>query len=144
MWLLLVVAFHSLRLATAALLPNLLPVFLVLAVVGMLGDKINMGAAMIAAVSVGLSIDSSVHFLDGYMKRRRRGHDATTSAIHAAGAISLPVIAATIALVVGFGVLGTSEFVPTATFGMLIAATLSVGSVINLTLLPAMVRLFDQ
>ncbi len=143
-WLLLVVAFRSLRLATAALLPNLLPVFLVLAVVGVFGDKINMGAAMIAAVSIGLSIDSSVHFLAGYQKRRQRGHDATTSAVHAAGAISLPVIAATVALVVGFSVLGTSEFVPTATFGVLIAATLSVGTVVNLTLLPAMVRLFDQ
>ncbi len=143
-WLLLVVAFRSLRLATAALLPNLLPVFFVLAVVGVLGDKINMGAAMIAAVSIGLSIDSSVHFLASYQKRRQRGHDATTSAVHATGAISLPVIAATLALVVGFSVLGTSEFVPTATFGVLIAATLSVGTVVNLTLLPAMVRLFDQ
>lgn len=142
-WALLAVASRSLWLATAALLPNLLPVFVVLAAVGMLGEKINMGAAMIAAVSVGLSIDSSVHFLSGYQSRRRRGHDATRSAAHAAGAISLPVISATAALVIGFSVLGTSEFVPTATFGLLIAATLAIGTLINLTLLPALVRLFD-
>ncbi len=143
-WLLLAIACRSFRLATAAVVPNLVPVFLVLAVVGLLGDKINMGAAMIAAVSIGLSIDSSVHYLAGYQRRRWRGHDAFSSAVHAAGAISMPVIAATLALVLGFSVLGTSEFVPTATFGILIAATLSVGTLVNLTLLPAMVRLVDH
>lgn len=143
-WLLLAIAFRSFWLATAALIPNLLPVFLVLAGFGLLGDKINMGAAMIAAVSIGLSIDSSVHYLAGYQHRRSRGHNADSSAAHAAGAISRPVIAATIALVIGFSVLGTSEFVPTATFGVLIAATLTVSTLVNLTLLPALVRLVDR
>ncbi len=143
-WLLLVIAFRSMRLATAALLPNLLPVLMVLSVVGLVGDKINMGAAMIAAVSVGLSIDSSVHFLAGYTRRSIYGRDRDVAAMHAAGAISLPVISATVALIIGFSVLGTSEFVPTATFGALIAATLAVGTLVNLTLLPAIVRSLER
>jgi predicted RND superfamily exporter protein len=62
-----------------------------------------------------------------------------TSALHAAGTIGVPVFLATVALVTGFGVLGTSEFVPTATFGTLVAATLVVGTLVNLTILPAMI-----
>jgi hypothetical protein len=143
-WGLLAYAFRSARFAAASLLPNLLPAFLMLAVVGIMGDRVNMGAAMIAAVSVGLSIDSSVHFLTGYGQRRARGHGPSLAAAHAAGAISLPIMAATLALVLGFTVLATSDFVPTATFGLLIAATLCVGTLINLTLLPAMIRQVDN
>jgi predicted RND superfamily exporter protein len=37
----------------------------------------------------------------------------------------------------------SSEFIPTATFGMLVAATLAAGTIINLTLLPALVSWVD-
>ena len=143
-WLLLIAASRSILLATVATIPNLLPVFLVLALVGLIGGKINMGAAMIAAVSIGLSIDGSVHFLAAYKRLRSRGHDAATSATHAAGNIGTPVMLATVALVVGFGAMTTSEFVPTATFGTLVAATLVLGTIVNLTLLPAIVAKTDR
>jgi len=143
-WALLLIATRSVRLATAALLPNLLPVLFVLALAGFVGGKINMGAAMIAAVSVGLSIDGSVHFLATYMRHRAEGHSCNVAATHAAGNVGVPVLLATIALVVGFSVLATSDFVPTATFGLLVAITLAAGTVINLTILPAFVSRVDR
>jgi predicted RND superfamily exporter protein len=138
-WLLLLLATRSLPLATAALLPNLLPILVVLAGVGLIGGKLNMGAAMIAAVSIGLSIDGSVHFLNSYGRCRARGHGVEASAIHAAGGIGVAVLLATVALVAGFSILASSEFVPTATFGILVAVTLAAGTLVNLTLLPALV-----
>ncbi|TWU45130.1 MMPL family protein [Novipirellula aureliae] len=140
-WLLLWLATGSLRLSIAALLPNLLPAFIVLAAAGFLDGKINMGATMIAAVSIGLTIDGSVHLLANYRRLRHRGHRVDLAVSHAAGNVGIPVILATIALVVGFSILSSSEFVPTATFGILIAATLCIGTVVNLTLLPACVAL---
>jgi predicted RND superfamily exporter protein len=143
-WVLLLAATRSIRLATAALIPNLLPVLIVLACVGLAGGKINMGAAMIAAVSIGLSIDGSVHFLASYQQHRRRQHPVDTAAVHAAGNVGVPVLLATLALVIGFSVLASSEFVPTATFGVLVAATMVMGTLINLTLLPACVVTADR
>lgn len=143
-WILLWLATGSLRLAFVALIPNLLPVFLVLALVGFSGGKINMGAAMIAAVSVGLSIDGSVHFLAAYQRFRVRSHGPRDSARHAAGKMGVPILLATVALIAGFGVMSTSEFIPTATFGVLVASTLAIGTVVNLTLLPAFVAWADQ
>jgi predicted RND superfamily exporter protein len=103
-----------------------------------------MGAAMIAAVSIGLSIDGSVHFLASYQRHRRRGHPVETASVHAAGNVGAAVLLATLALVIGFSVLATSEFVPTATFGVLVAATMVMGTMINLTLLPACVSAVDR
>ncbi|MCS7470218.1 MMPL family transporter [Stieleria sp. ICT_E10.1] len=143
-WLLMGIATRSLRLATAALVPNLLPAFLVLAAVSLGGGRINMGAAMIAAVSVGLSIDGSVHLLTVYRRRRAIGRPPGQACVSAAGNIGAPVMLATFALVAGFSVLSTSEFIPTATFGTLVAWTLVIGTLINLSVLPALVRSLDR
>jgi len=140
-WVLLGLATGSLRLATLALIPNLLPVLGVLGVIGWMGEEMNMGAAMIAAVSIGLSIDGSIHYLAGYQQKVKRGRSDRDAAIYAQRGVGLPVVLATIALVAGFLGLGRSEFVPTATFGILTAAALLLGAAINLTLLPVLVSL---
>lgn len=140
-WLLLLVSGGSAIRATIALVINLLPALLVIAGLGWLGGKINMGSAMIAAVSIGLSIDGSVHFLSSYRRKLKRGHDPKSSAVHAAGNVGAAVVLATLALVIGFGGLATSEFIPTSTFGLLVAITLVVGAIVNLTLLPCLIAL---
>ena len=103
-----------------------------------------MGAAMIAAVSIGISIDGSVHLLLNYLRNRNDGHSVKRATTMAAGNVGVPVLLATGALIVGFGVLATSEFVPTATFGLLVAVTLALGTLVNLTLLPAFVILAER
>lgn len=137
-WLLLVLATRSVVLALIALLPNVLPVLGVLAILGLSDIKMNMGAAMIAAVSIGLSIDGSVHFLSSYRRKLARGRSPYHAMIYAQKQIGLPLLMATLALVVGFSVLAFSEFIPTATFGILTAAALVAGTATNLTLLPAL------
>ena len=135
----------SVRLAVVSLIPNVMPMIIVLAVCGMMGARLNMGAAMIAAVSIGISIDGSVHLLFQYCRQRRvRGHCIDRSLQVAAGQTGFPVMLATLALVVGFGVLSMSEFVPTATFGFLISVTLALGTVGNLSFLPVLVKLVEH
>lgn len=137
-WVLLIGATRSLRLATIAMVPNVLPVFAVLAALGLSGTKMNMGAAMIAAVSIGLSIDGSVHFMSSYRRKIRRFRGRFHAVLFAQKQIGLPLMMATVALTIGFSVLAISEFIPTATFGLLTAAALVAGTITNLTLLPAM------
>jgi uncharacterized protein len=137
-WLLLTAATRSIQLATIALLPNLLPVMAVIAALGWSGTKMNMGAAMIAAVSIGLSIDGSVHFMANYRRKLQRFRGRYHAVLFAQKQIGLPLLMATIALVIGFSALTTSDFIPTATFGLLTAAALVAGTLTNLTLLPAM------
>ena len=137
-WLLLAAATRSLKLATIALIPNLLPVMAVIAVLGWSGTKMNMGAAMIAAVSIGLSIDGSVHFMANYRRKLQRFRGRYHAVLFAQKQIGLPLLMATLALVIGFIALATSDFIPTATFGLLTAAALVAGTVTNLSLLPAL------
>ena len=69
----LLVAFRRPMIVFLALIPNIIPGFLVLGLMGWIGLRINMGAAMIAAVSMGLTVDSSVHYLSAFFRERERG-----------------------------------------------------------------------
>ncbi|MEM6978388.1 MAG: MMPL family transporter [Planctomycetota bacterium] len=135
--LLLWIATGSFASMLAALLVNTLPIMLVLSVLGQFSSGLDLGSAMIGAVSIGLSIDGSIHLLTGVSRRRNHGVRMDRAALAASTRVGAPILLATMALVIGFAGLTSSRFVPTATFGTLVSATLLISSACNLTLLPA-------
>ncbi len=135
-FLMLLAAFRSFRLALIALVPNALPIFVVMGLLGWLGLKINMGAAMIAAVSMGLSVDSSIHYLAGFRRERNAGRTVSESLRAVQQSVGQAMIFSTLALIVGFSVLCTSDFVPTIYFGALVSLAMLGGLLGNLVVLP--------
>ncbi|MEZ6089276.1 MAG: MMPL family transporter [Pirellulaceae bacterium] len=130
-----VLATASVRLAICAMLPNLLPILAVMAILGFTGTPVNLGTAMIAAVSIGISIDGSIHFLHAYQWHRAT-HRPRVAIARVYRGVGIAVILATVSLTIGFSTLISSPFIPTATFGLLVSATLILSSLANLTLLP--------
>lgn len=143
-------AFRSLKLAVVAMLPNLLPLFVVMGTMGWLSAtvwpelKINMGAAMIAAVSMGLAVDSSTHYIIVF-QRLRRGGLSLRDCFHAAHqSAGRAMTFSTLALMVGFSALCLSEFVPTIYFGALMCLSMLGGLLGNLVLLPLLLSLVER
>ncbi|MEX2558953.1 MAG: MMPL family transporter, partial [Pirellulales bacterium] len=142
--LMMLLAFRSLPLALAALVPNALPILVVTGWMGWLGVRINMGAAMIAAVSMGLAVDSSVHYLTAYRRHRAAGQSVYDSLAAVHQRVGRAMIFSTLALVVGFSGLSLSRFVPTIYFGVLVSLTMLGGMLGNLVVLPLLIRLIDR
>lgn len=138
------VAFRSPLLGGLSLVPNALPIFLVLGILGWLGKPINMGTAMIAAVSMGLSVDSSIHYVTAYRRRRAAGHAVEAALSVAHQTAGRAIVFSTLALVVGFLALCTSGFIPTVSFGALSCLTLAGGLVGNLVVLPVLLSLAGE
>jgi len=138
------VAFQSPLLAGLALVPNALPIFLVLGLLGWAGQPINMGTAMIAAVSMGLSVDSSIHYVTAFRRRRDAGHAVEAALGVAHQTAGRAIVFSTLALVVGFLALCTSGFIPTVSFGALSCLTLAGGLVGNLVVLPVLLSLLGE
>jgi len=137
-------ATRRLSLALIAIVPNLLPIAVLLGALGWLGIPINMGVALIAAVSVGLSIDSTLHYLDIVRRRVRAGESwqqALFSAQHRAGAA---LCFATLALTAGFAAMVSSEFLPTVYFGALVCVAMLGGLLGNLLVLPLLLVWLDR
>jgi predicted RND superfamily exporter protein len=138
------IAIRSWKLALIALIPSALPNMVVLGVLGWSGTAVNLGAAMIAAVSMGLGVDSSLHYLFKYREERREGKSVMQALSAAQAETGLAVVMATLALVIGFSSMALSNFLPTVAFGTLAAWTM-VGSLIgNLCLMPAMLYCLEK
>lgn len=142
--LMMLVAFGSPLLAVVALVPNVLPNLMVIGMMGWFDLRINMGAAMIAAVSMGLAVDSTVHYLIEFRYFRKRGyslHDAL-DAVHQN--VGRAVIFSTLALMIGFFALTLSQFIPLVYFGVLVSVSLFGGMLCNLILLPLLLKIIDR
>ncbi len=139
-----IVAFRNVPLAVASMVPNALPIMLLFGAMGWLGIKTNMGAAMIAAVSVGLSIDSSIHYVMLYQQRRRQGMTMDEALAHAQDSAGRAATLSTLALIVGFSTLCVSDFVPTIYFGALVSLSMVGGLVGNILVQPMLIRKLDR
>ena len=135
------VAFRSPTLAALALVPNALPILVVLGGMGWLGVRINMGAAMIAAVSMGLSVDSSIHYIFSFQRAIAGGRTVVEALDEVQQTVGRAVVFSTLALIVGFLVLCTSEFIPTVYFGALVSLSMLGGLAGNLLVLPLLITL---
>jgi len=138
--LMMLAAFRSPVLAVVALAPNAMPILFVLGLMGWLGLKINMGAAMIAAVSMGLSIDSSIHYITSFRRARKEGKSASDAIDQVQQTVGRAMVFSTLALIVGFSVLCRSQFVPTIYFGMLVSLSMLGGLAGNLVVLPLLLQ----
>ncbi|MFH5806731.1 RND family transporter [Alienimonas sp. DA493] len=132
-------AFRSLKLAVASMLPNLLPIGLVLGGLGWIGLPVNIGTAMIASVSVGLTVDGNVHYIAAYLRQRRLGASRREALKIAHGTVGRAMTFAVLALACGFAALTLSQFVPLIYFGALVSLAMLGGLIGDLVLLPLMI-----
>jgi predicted RND superfamily exporter protein len=105
------VALRDVRLTAVTFVPNIFPSLVLFGVMGWLGVRVNMGAAMIAAVSIGLSVDGSVHYTMFYQRQRRLGLNLSEALHRAQDSIGRAALFSTLALTVGFATLCVSDFV---------------------------------
>lgn len=138
------IALRSSWLALLTILPNALPSLCILGWMGWSGTRVNLGAAMIAAVSMGLSVDSSLHYLIRFRRERNEGRSFDEALIAAQSEIGMAMILSTLALVLGFGSLGVSNFLPTVVFGTTASISMVGGLLCNLAVLPALLRLSER
>ncbi|NIL96463.1 MAG: MMPL family transporter [Planctomycetales bacterium] len=141
--LMMLIAFRSPVIAAIAIVPNAVPILMVTGLMGWLNIRINMGAAMIAAVSMGLSIDSSIHYVSFYRRERRAGRDVREALHNVHQSVGRAMFFATLALIVGFTALCRSQFVPTVYFGALVSLSMLGALLGNLVVLPLLLMWMD-
>jgi predicted RND superfamily exporter protein len=138
------IAFRSIRLGFIALIPNITPILMVLGAMGWLGMKINIASAMLASVSLGLSVDFSIHYIFRYLQELRNGKSFFQAIETVQGSVGLAMVLANLALISGFLVLLLSSLIPTVHFGMLVSVAMMGGLIGNLFVLPLLLRYLDR
>ncbi len=133
------IAFRSLRIGVVSLLPNIFPVAIVMGILGWSGVRVNIGTAMITSVSMGLTVDSTIHYITAF-ERARKSNSVQNSLHIAHASAGRALVFAYMALVAGLLVLTASRFIPLVYFGALLSLSMIGGIFGDLILLPLLLR----
>ncbi len=128
--------------ALLALVPNMLPIVVVLGAMGAFGVPLDMATVMIASISLGIGIDCAIHYLFRYREEVRAGEargDVARALERSHGSIGTSILYTSLTSVVGFAVLAASEFRPNAYFGVFTGLAMAAALFAMLTVLPVLV-----
>lgn len=133
--------FRSFKLLAMALIPNLVPLAWTGGLMGYLHIDLSTGTAMIAAVVIGLTVDSTIHYLARFQREYQGSSKEAVTMTTTATGRSLSISA--FVLFLGFSVGGLSSFLPTIYFSLLTGFTMLGALVCDLLVLPASLILFS-
>ncbi|HZE99595.1 MAG TPA: MMPL family transporter [Planctomycetota bacterium] len=136
-WLMLVILFRSPIMATLVLLPQVLPVLLVLGVMGFFGVALDMVTVIIASVAMGVGIDAAIQYAVRFKAEFAKDGDLRAAIRRSHATIGRAILIATSIVFTGFSMLCFSQFVPTIYFGLFTALAILMGLFASLTTLPA-------
>ncbi len=141
----LVVALRSIKMGIISLLPNFLPPIIAFGIWALIEGEIGQYAAMVTAVSLGLIVDFTVHFLSKYLRgRREQGMDTADGIRYAFETVGSALWISAFVLISGFMVLSFSDFLTNAYLGQFVALIIGVALIVDFLLLPAILMLVDK
>ena len=135
--------FRNIRMIPLFIIPNVLPIVLVIGAMGWLGITIDIGVAISGAIIIGVAVDDTIHFLVKYREARSKGynfHDSLSYVMQYAGSA---IIFTTIVLSSAFMIFSFSQFLPNVNFGIVTAIALVIAVVVDLLMLPAILSKYD-
>ena len=138
-------ALRSLKLGLVSLVPNMVPAIMGFGVWAVLVGEIGLASSVVAATSLGIIVDATVHFLSKYRRARvEKGEDAEGAVRYAFSTVGTALWVTSAILIAGFAVLALSAFKMNAALGLLTAIVLAMALIADFLLLPALLLTVDR
>lgn len=134
-----IILFRNIHLALIAIVPNIFSATLILGIMGWAGVPLDMMTITIAAITIGISVDNTIHYLHRLQHEYPLCHDYKEAINLCHGSIGKAMYYTSIAIMFGFALLSFSNFIPTIYFGLLTSFAMFVALIGDLLLLPAIV-----
>jgi predicted RND superfamily exporter protein len=135
------VLFRSSTVALIAIFPNVLSVAAVLGVMGWLKIPLDMMTITIAAISVGIAVDNTIHYIHRFKREFQMDHKYLPVMHRCHGSIGHAMYYTSVTIIIGFSILALSNFIPSIYFGLLTGLAMLIALIAALTLLPQMLIL---
>jgi predicted RND superfamily exporter protein len=135
----LMVALRSFKLGLLSLLPNLAPAFMAFGIWGLTVGQVGLGLSVIVAMTLGIVVDDTVHFMSKYIRARKEHRMNPAGAVrYSFNTVGTAMWITTIALVAGFMVLSFSGYRMNSDMGLMSALTVSLALVLDFLFLPTL------
>ena len=142
---LLIFVFRSFKYGLISLIPNLLPIAVAFGLWGIFVSQIGMSLAFVTAMTLGIVVDDTIHFMSKYLRAmREQGLNAEQAVRSAFTGVGVALWITSFALVAGFFVIGTSSFKLNADMGLMTSLTMALALLIDFLLLPPLLMLISK
>ena len=133
------VLFRNIKLSLIGVVPNFIAAFFILGIIGMLGIPLDMMTITIAAITIGIAVDNSIHYIYRFKEEfdKIKDYKETLKTCHST--VGTAILNTSITIVFGFSILVLSKFIPTIYFGVFTGLAMLLAMISVLTLLPSLI-----
>ena len=136
------VLFRTVRLALAAIIPNIIAAGLILGLMGWIGIPLDIMTITIAAIAIGIGVDDSIHYVHRFRDEFVQDLNYWAAIKRCHNSIARAMYYTSVTVVLGFSILVLSNFIPTIYFGLLSGLAMMTALLANLVLLPILIVSF--
>lgn len=141
----LVFALRSFKIGLISLIPNLVPAVMAFGLWGFAVGQVGLGLSVVTAMSLGIVVDDTVHFLSKYIRaRREHGMDSTEAVRYSFNTVGKALWITSVILVIGFFVLSFSGFKMNSEMGLLTAVAIIFALLADFLFLPPLLMKIDR
>ena len=140
-FLMFLILFKNIRLSLIGIVPNFIAAFFILGIIGLLGIPLDMMTITIAAITIGIAVDNSIHYIYRFKEEFKDLGDYKKTLELCHSTVGKAILNTSITIVFGFSILVLSKFIPTIYFGIFTGLAMLLAMVSVLTLLPSLILL---
>ncbi len=134
-----VILFKNIKLSLIGVVPNFIAAFFILGIIGLLGIPLDMMTITIAAITIGIAVDNSIHYIYRFKEEFNNSNDYNKTLNLCHSTVGKAILNTSITIVFGFSILVLSKFIPTIYFGIFTGLAMLLAMISVLTLLPSLI-----
>ncbi len=135
-----VILFRSLKLSIIGIIPNIFASTFILGLIGLLKIPLDIMTITIAAISIGIAVDNTIHYIYRYKENLKLGRNHSEMIEKTHLTVGNAVLITSIAITAGFLTLCLSNFVPTVYFGLFTSLAMIFAMIGVLITLPSILK----
>ena len=134
-----IILFRNIKLSLIGVVPNFIAAFFILGIIGLLGIPLDMMTITIAAITIGIAVDNSIHYIYRFKEEfnKIKDYNKTLKVCHST--VGVAIFNTSITIIFGFSILVFSKFIPTIYFGIFTGLAMLLAMISVLTLLPSLI-----
>ena len=133
------ILFRNITLSLIGVVPNFMAAFLILGIIGLLGIPLDMMTITIAAITIGIAVDNSIHYIYRFKEEFKKINNYNKTLEKCHDTVGVAILNTSITIVFGFSILVLSNFIPTIYFGVFTGIAMLLAMISVLTLLPKLI-----
>ncbi len=133
------ILFRNLKISFLGVVPNFIAAFFILGIIGILGIPLDMMTITIAAITIGIAVDNSIHYIYRFKEEYTELKDYKKTIKLCHSTVGVAILNTSITIVFGFSILVFSNFIPTIYFGVFTGIAMLLAMISVLTLLPSLI-----